>query len=42
MSQSVETDLSYGFARDKGIVLLERGEGAARLGVRNGADPFAL
>ncbi|MEM7493257.1 MAG: type II secretion system ATPase GspE [Pseudomonadota bacterium] len=35
-------DLSYGFARDKGIVLLSRDETEARLGVRHGADPFAL
>lgn len=42
MSQIAETDLSYGFARDKGIVLLDRDADAARLGVRHGADPFAL
>ena len=36
------TDLSYAFARDKGLVVLE-GEGdQIRLGVRNGADPFSL
>lgn len=37
-----DTDLSYSFARDKGVVVLaEQGE-EVRLGVRNGADPYSL
>ncbi|MEO1642405.1 MAG: type II secretion system ATPase GspE [Pseudomonadota bacterium] len=42
MTELAELDLTYGFARDKGIVLLERNGARARIGVRNGADPFAL
>ncbi|MEM1087815.1 MAG: ATPase, T2SS/T4P/T4SS family [Pseudomonadota bacterium] len=42
MTDLADLDLTYGFARDKGIVLLERGETSARVGVRHGADPFAL
>ncbi|GAB5455306.1 MAG: type II secretion system ATPase GspE [Henriciella sp.] len=36
------TDLSYAFARDKGLVVLEGREDQVRLAVRQGADPFAL
>ncbi len=36
------SDLSYAFARDKGLVLLAMADGRAQLGVRKGADPFAL
>ena len=36
------TDLSYAFARDKGLIVLEGGEDSVRLGVRNGADAFSL
>lgn len=42
MTDLADLDLSYGFARDKGIVLLERNGATAKIGVRNGADPFAL
>lgn len=42
MSQITDLDLSYGFARDKGIVVLDRDGASLRLGVREGADPFAL
>ena len=38
----IQRDLSYTFARDKGLVLLEAGADYARLGVRHGSDPFAL
>ncbi|NQY96123.1 MAG: Flp pilus assembly complex ATPase component TadA [Henriciella sp.] len=41
MSQT-DTDLSYSFARDKGVVVLPGGGGDIRLGVRKGADPFSL
>ncbi|GAB5457764.1 MAG: type II secretion system ATPase GspE [Henriciella sp.] len=37
-----QTDLSYAFARDKGLVLIDRSDAAVELGVRHGADPFAL
>ncbi|MEO1306015.1 MAG: ATPase, T2SS/T4P/T4SS family [Pseudomonadota bacterium] len=36
------TDLSYAFARDKGLIVLEGREDSVRLGVRNGADAFSL
>ena len=36
------TDLSYAFARDKGVVVLEGHEDQVRLAVRHGADPFSL
>lgn len=36
------TDLSYAFARDKGVVVLEGQDEQIKLGVRNGADPFSL
>ncbi len=36
------SDLSYAFARDKGLVVLENGNGRVRLGVKPGADPFSL
>jgi len=37
------TDLSYAFARDKGLVVLTGdGDDVVRIGVRNGADPFSL
>ena len=35
-------DLSYAFARDKGLVLLSTDEEVATIGVRQGADPYAL
>ena len=35
-------DLSYAFARDKGLVVLDDQGDRVRLGVRNGADPFSL
>ncbi len=35
-------DLSYAFARDKGLVVLDGEVDHVRLGVRNGADPFSL
>lgn len=35
-------DLSYAFARDKGLVLLGLEDGFAQVGVRQGADPFSL
>ena len=38
----VDTDLSYAFARDKGLVVLEGQADHVRVGVRNGADPFSL
>lgn len=41
MSQT-DTDLSYSFARDKGVVVLPGDGGDIRLGVRKGADPFSL
>ena len=34
--------LSYGFAKDKGVVLMTGQSGAAVLGVRRGADPLAV
>jgi general secretion pathway protein E len=34
--------LSYAFARDKGLVVLEAAPESFQLGVRHGADPFAL
>lgn len=37
-----DTDLSYAFARDKGLVVLAGHEDGVRLGVRNGVDPFSL
>jgi len=38
-----DTDLSYAFARDKGLVVLDsEREDQVRIGVRNGADPFSL
>ncbi|MDJ0920794.1 MAG: ATPase, T2SS/T4P/T4SS family [Henriciella sp.] len=37
-----ETDLSYAFARDKGLVVLERREKDVRLGVKHGAHPITL
>lgn len=37
-----DTDLSYAFARDKGVVVLSTHAEGVRLGVRNGADPFSL
>ena len=37
-----QTDLSYSFARDKGLVLLEAGADQMQVGVRLGADPTAL
>ena len=36
------TDLSYAFARDKGLVVLEERDDQVRLAVRQGADPFSL
>ncbi|WOR16264.1 type II secretion system ATPase GspE [Hyphomonas sp. FCG-A18] len=42
MNAQTGPDLSYSFARDKGIVVLDRSDEAVQLGVRNGADPFAL
>lgn len=43
MSNSApQTDLSYAFAKDKGLVLLGMTEGKAQVGVRQGADPLAL
>jgi len=41
MSQP-DTDLSYSFARDKGVVVLAGQGDGVRLGVRKGADPFSL
>lgn len=41
MSQP-DTDLSYAFARDKGVVVLAGQGDDVRLGVRRGADPFSL
>ncbi|MEO1662135.1 MAG: type II secretion system ATPase GspE [Pseudomonadota bacterium] len=35
-------DLSYAFAKDKGLVVLNTNESQVRIGVRNGADPFSL
>ncbi|MEL6860039.1 MAG: type II secretion system ATPase GspE [Pseudomonadota bacterium] len=35
-------DLSYAFAKDKGLVVLNTSESQVRIGVRNGADPFSL
>lgn len=37
-----ETDLSYSFARDKGVVVLAGQPDEVLVGVRNGADPFSL
>ncbi len=37
-----DTDLSYAFARDKGLVVLTEQGGEVRLGVRNGVDPYSL
>ena len=37
-----DTDLSYAFARDKGLVVLTGQGDEVRLGVRNGVDPFSL
>ncbi len=37
-----DTDLSYAFARDKGLVVLAGHDDGVRLGVRNGVDPFSL
>lgn len=37
-----DTDLSYSFARDKGVVVLAGQRDEILLGVRNGADPFSL
>jgi general secretion pathway protein E len=42
---SLETsppDLSYAFARDKGLVVLQTQDGGVEIGVRQGADPFSL
>ncbi len=39
---SPQTDLSYAFARDKGLVVLGQNDGRVRLGVRAGADPFGV
>ncbi len=36
------SDLSYAFARDKGLVVLGDNAAEVRLGVRKGADPFSL
>lgn len=38
----LKTDLSYAFARDKGVVVLEGHEDQVRVAVRHGADPFSL
>ena len=35
-------DLSYAFARDKGLVVLDGQDDQVRIAVRNGADPFSL
>ena len=37
-----DSDLSYAFARDKGLVVLAAQDGAIQLGARNGVDPFSL
>lgn len=37
-----QSDLSYAFARDKGLVVLRSGADQVVIGVRSGADPFAL
>ena len=42
MTQTPSPDLSYAFARDKGLVVLSRSDTVAELGVRHGTDPFAL
>ena len=39
---STTIDLSYAFAKDKGLVVLERFEDLVRVAVRHGADPFSL
>ena len=39
---ALNTDLSYSFARDKGLVVLREADGQIHLGVRAGADPFSL
>jgi len=41
-SDVLSRDLSYAFARDKGLVVLSRDDHAAHIGVRQGADPYAL
>ena len=40
--QTLTADLSYAFARDKGLVVLDQADEFIRLGVRQGADPLAL
>lgn len=43
MPDVTETNiLSYAFARDKGLVVMQTGEQHVELGVRQGADPFSL
>ncbi|MEM9939193.1 MAG: type II secretion system ATPase GspE [Pseudomonadota bacterium] len=37
-----QSDLSYAFARDKGLVVLDAEEDSVRLGVKHGADPMTL
>ena len=39
---TTRSDLSYAFARDKGLVVLDRQEDQVRVAVRHGADPFSL
>lgn len=41
-SAETTTDLTYAFARDKGILVLDVGQSKCRLGVRQGADPSSL
>lgn len=41
MQQSVEKQISYAFARDKGVVVMPS-EAGIRVGVRTGADPMSL
>lgn len=42
MSENVDLQLSYSFARDKGLVVLAADDDFVELGVRQGADPFCL
>ncbi len=42
MSATNNQVLSYAFARDKGLLVLDLGPESVQLGVRTGADPFAL
>ena len=40
--QASPSDLSYAFARDKGLVVLDDQSESVQIGVRQGADPFSL